>query len=424
MKKLECGVSTGKEVIEKINASGEPIVATGKLIGKLELGTEDCTVLINGDSTGNSSIEWVYRLAEWYAIQYPAYTVDYYSWNADTNDWYPVIEMQEGTGTKKLTVWNASISGSKPDFIAGAFWQKAVLEVTKADLVILNHGHNMMNSFSAETTESQRTPQFLEATMSLLKAHAGAGMLLVAQNPRRDDDGMEVVRRATHDAASIGGYDVADVYSKFIDLGKSTDLYIDNVHPSVAGTNLFLQAVQEQHLSGRHRPAVSSLESAGNNILLNGNFAAFSGAIPDNWTGVQATASKNTTQYENPTGYSVTLVTSTAGQACRIQQDMTSKTLSRLRGGWVTLAVRVYRPSGQPNTAGRIGLISTSGSSNNSTQSSGGIDGWKWVTLTHKVAVTDTYLRVIMYADSGTAGGTAHFDRAILVEGRLPKDII
>ena len=41
-----------------------------------------------------------------------------------------------------------------------------------------------------------------------------------------------------------------------------------------------------------------------------------------------------------------------------------------------------------------------------------------------KMKETDTFLQAKLYGDSGTGDAEAIFDRAVLVRGRLPKDII
>ena len=167
-----------------------------------------------------------------------------------------------------------------------------------------------------------------------------------------------------------------------------------------------------------------SISETNGNILTNGDMSDFTGALPASWVGLNATTVKETTLYEGKHGWSVKLTPTVPGSASRLNQDFSSAVRKRLSNCWVTLAVRVYVPSGtSTSTSGRVAIVSSANSSNTYTSSIGGRDGYKWEMISLLVGPADTYLRVFLYGDSGTGNGEAIFDRAILVKGRIPKDV-
>ena len=425
MAKLTCGVSTTSDLVSTINSNTLTVPsAAGTVMSKLTNDAGDINILVSGDSTGNSSDEWVRLLADWYAAQFPVYSVDYYIWNDATPDYDAAESISTGTGSNTLSIYNASISGSKPDHIAGDRWQKAVLDVPQCDLIILNHGHNMITSYSDTDVSPRRVPQFIESVLSLLDAHSSAGFIIFTQNPKRDDDTYNPVYRAIIECSSLLGADVADSYSLFIADNKISSLYSDNTHPSASGTQLYLSSITSLHASLIPKSLKFSISETSANILTNGDMSDFTGAIPANWTGSNATTVKETTIYEGRHGWSVDLSPTAAGTSSRLHQSLSTEDRKRFANEWLTLAVRVYIPSVTSTaTAGRVAILSSSSPSNTYTQSSGGRDGFKWIMASLKVGPSDTYVHTFLYGDSGTGNGEAIFDRAILVKGRIPKDV-
>lgn len=137
-------------------------------------------------------------------------------------------------------------------------------------------------------------------------------------------------------------------------------------------------------------------------------------------TASNATAAKELSQYDGLNVYSVK-VTSTAASGV-IQQNLSADKLKLVKNRNITLAVRVYVPTGQASSAGRIGLTTSSSTFNTYTISGDAKDGWVWRVVSQKVKSTDTYVRISLFGDSAGGGGFAYFDRAILITGSLPAD--
>lgn len=416
--------STGADIAETVNSLASiSVSALGSVVSKIKNETGDSTILVCSDSTGNSDNEWVYLYGQYLATLNANYRVEYYTFNEATGLYRTAVVMQAGTGIGTLKLYNAAISGTKPDYIMAERFANAVVSLPKVDCLIMNHGHNCASSYSGLDPINQRTPQLIEAVLQILACHSGAGVVFMTQNPLRDNDVYKPVYRAILRAAALLGASVADSYKLFIEAGKNPDLYIDNTHPSASGTQLFLSAIKNLTIDGACRSAVSSLESkTKSNLLSNGDFSAFSGALPDGWTSTNATVAKNTTDFDSVNGYSVS-VASTAAEGC-ISQDLSANLLKYAKGKIVTLAVRVYIPTGQAATAGRIGLLSNSATTNNYTSSADARNGWVWRVLSLQVTPTDTYVTVKLYGDTAGGGGLAYFDRAILSIGALPSDCI
>lgn len=416
--------STGADIAESVNSMASIAgTALGGVVSKIKNGSGDSAILVMSDSTGNSDNEWVYLYAQYLATLNENYRVEYCTFNEGTGLYRTAVVMQAGSGIGTLKLYNAAISGTKPDYIMASRFANAVVGIPKVDCVIMNHGHNCASSYSGQDPINQRTPQLIEGPLQVLSYHSGAGLVYMTQNPLRDNDVYLPVYRAILRAAALLNASVADSYTLFIQAGKNPSLYIDNTHPSADGTQLFLSAIKNLTIDGVHQSAISSLESAGKkNLLVNGDLSAFSGVTPDGWTLTDATCTKNTTDFDGLNGYSAS-ITSTAANGS-LSQSLSANALKFVKGKIITLAVRVYIPNGQAATAGRIGLLSSSNSTNIYAQSSDPRDGFVWRVLSLQVAPTDTSVTVRLYGDTAGANGLAYFDRAVLVVGALPSDCI
>lgn len=180
----------------------------------------DCNIFVSSDSTGNEDGEWVYLYAQYLATISNQYTVNYYLFNAGTGSYDAAIVLQVGLGSNSLNIYNAAISGSKPDYILGARFANAVMNIPQIDCLIMNHGHNCVNSYNDTTPDNKRTPQFLEAIFQILSVHSGASVVFMTQNPRRDDETYKPMYAAILRAASLVGASVADSYKLFVDEGS------------------------------------------------------------------------------------------------------------------------------------------------------------------------------------------------------------
>lgn len=424
------GNSTGTEIADTVNGLASSIpVAAGRLLSKLINNTSDATILVDSDSTGNETFEWVYLYINWLADTYPEFTVKYYLWDNTIGEYSAAEEISEGTGTHTLSLYNAAVPGSKPDFILGDKFENGVLALPQIDLFIVNQGHNGINAHDGTYYGFNRVPQFLELIESVVRVHEGCGVIMIAQNPRRDTDIYDDVYNAIIETCGLVGADVADVYSLFQEEGRNPDLYADDVHPSALGSELYLQAVQAVHSSKSFLSSICSLHDSGVNLIRNGDFSDFTGALPDDWTGSNATCTKETTIKDSKHAYAVRVAPTTSGTKSSISQPMWGSVLATLKGKWITLAVREYVPEvNDSQSAGRVAISATGDFFSSTYRSSVGdlnpVNGWRWSFLSFYVAPSVTALTVFIHGDSSTTDGECIFDRVSLVEGRLPKDLV
>lgn len=435
-------VTTGIEPVEAITLKGLPqtagapegygdvadtvnslfsngIHSTAKLFNKLAGDSGDACILVVGDSTGNEQTEWIYLYASWLANQFPKYTVNYYMWGA-TSYAAPVI-IQSGTGTNSLDIYNASVAGSKPNKFAGANFKAAVVDIPRVDLFILNHGLNLIIS-STRDQYFFRTPEYLEFIASVTQIHDGCGVVMMAQNPRRDDDNYQVVYNAIIDAASVINSDVSNAYLKFIAENKNPALYADNVHPNSAGQQLFLSAIKEISNTGIPRSALSPFNGSGKNIYEN-DFSGYSSGAPSGWELISSSASLENSIFETA-GKSVKL-TSVAGNVSLMQYTIPINDIYQIRNKWITLTARLYI---DPASVGQVGLVGiwTPSLTTNNTIGEKERGGWFWHSISYFVPAdaADVRLRVFASGLSSTASGqVVYVDRVILSSGRLPKDM-
>ena len=411
--------SETSSIVNYPSKNGELVVttSTGLLMRRLAINATDLNVLIISDSTGNGTNEWVYLLSNWYATEYPAYSVEYKLWDDGVGDYAAAVSISTGTGANTLTVYNFANSGKNIDFGLGSKFNNSVALLPNCDLIIINHGHNMYAVSDDDYTDRVRVPRFISGVGQTVQAHPDAGLIMIAQNPRRDDDQQQRITEALNKAASLLNADIANVYDLFINQNKSPSLYIDNVHPSDAGTALYLQSVIALHnVNSIPKPAVSSYDLQLKNTLINGDFSAFGGATPDNWTS-SGTITKEGTTFFGGNGYSVGV--EDANSFLQYAFPVINK--PAIIGKWVTLSVLMYIESGAGVRSGRIGIATPLDPSTNSTELAPGVStgGWKWVSVSAKIRDTSGYILVKILGD---AGGAVFVDRAILVQGKLPTN--
>ena len=418
---ISCGDKTS-DMVDLVNrqALSTPCAA-GQLLFKLANEFEDCSVFVNGDSTGDEENEWVYLLSQWYAEKFPQYSVYYQDWNGAN---YAETRITIGLGSYRLDVYNSSISGTVPEAVMGDDWEPAVVDINQCDLIIINHGHNIQGYGASEDVNLRMTGIYLSAVASMVRVHYSAGVIFIAQNPVSNTDQRVKITKACITSAGLLGADVADVTTRFYEQGRDASLYVDSTHPSEAGSQVFLDAVTNVHASLVPRACFSPLDDRVDNLLTNGSFSSFSVAVPDNWSQNNATIAKETVAIDGRNTYTVHVAPTVVGSASFLQQYIGSAVRRSLAGGWVTLSARVRIPSAHTaDSVGGIALETSSQSSNVSVGEAFGRDGFMWRSVSVRYLSSDTYLLVKLFGDSGTTNGEAFFDRAVLTRGKLPRDI-
>lgn len=398
--------------------------------------TRSVSILVNSDSTGNSNNEWVYLFGQWLAEKYPEYTVRYRIWNDTTNNYDTPESLNVGTGAFFIDIFNFAIAGSRTYRILGKK-QTALLDITNTaiyttsskviDLCIINHGHNVSLSVR-DYDNSLRHAMFTE---ELLNIHPFCSVLMIRQNPHRDDLENKQDIDAAVAWAKERGFCIADVWSKFIAKNRVSTLYADNIHPSTGlgdtGTQLFLDAITEQ-LSMKFNFNYTSWNSLLNNTryVLNSNPNLIHSSdilAPDGYTLVNCTAVKDTTDVvDTRKGYSTKLVAN-GGVAAYMEYTISGTLLEEIKQNQLILAIKLKSAVELSSTTYcRVGffdntLVNTDAVINELS----GI--WHWRFASFNPSSAATYIKVRVYIDSSAtvvSGKTINVDKILIAKGKLP----
>ena len=400
--------------------------------------TRNMGILVNSDSTGNSTNEWVQYFAEWLGETYPAYTVRIAFWNDATNSYDTLTTVSTGTGSYYMDIWNFANPGQQPFYILSPSkilnsFQKIVSTTgssTIIDLTIINHGHNA----DLNSRQTSKVNKFLLFTEECIKMHPFSSYLIIWQNPTRDNYDNKNRVWAAVEAAKIKNICIANAWDKFEALNKDSSLYEDNVHPSYGlgtsenptGTQLFLEAVTEQLLKKPNLNFVnmtSFLNQTCDSINSNPNLTSLDAVtfVPVGYAVSGGTCSKDTSIFINKKkGYS-TRLTATGGTACKLSLEYDTSMTDKWNKTF-TVAIRMYSTPSTDTSYARAALISTSDAAQDL-----GVwplnGGWSWRFITVKVGPSDQYLRAYVYVSSSsgaTAGQYVNIDKIVLVEGSIP----
>lgn len=379
----------------------------------------DVNLLFIGDSTGDATNEWIYLFAQWLATEYPTHSVSYRLWS--TTSYAAASALSTGSGANTIRIWNASVAGTAPIHHMGSNFAAAIT-ATSPDLIIWNHGHNLL------AQEGLARAEFVGPMDQVRMALPSVPQAAVRQNPRRDDSLMAITVGALDALAEdYGDLALIDAYSLFIAQGKAGALYGDNLHPSAAGSQLFLQAAKTAWNGSRagDSPAVTDafLESLGTNLLANADFSdpSYVGGTPTGWSVTGDTACTLETTIKDAGKSQCMKITSTAASSGLLQTIASPATLQNKQA---TIAVRMYVPAGQSQLAAGVSSIRLAPvGSYTISRGNSGVDGWRWFVVTTPNLGAFANFRVTLNAIAAATSSTVYIDRAILVEGEFPRDV-
>lgn len=432
------------EVQSGLRKSFAPVGAlsanTKRLTAKLYAGQEDAAILVIGDSTGVPVTRWVYLMSQRLAVQYPAYTVIYHLWDPtglaayDTGTAGTPTTIQTGTGSKTLHVWNFSVSGQSTWFGLASRYPVAITAVDP-DLIIVNHGKNEQYATipTGQFAQGMWRGQMLALTERVRVTHPEAGMLLTLQCLNIGNAAMSYRNRVYSTIAQERGYGLLNVDGAYLATGHPNDfMKPDGIHPTDAGDPYDGSALWTDVVMGalRYDPtattaAVSQQQSAflteATQQLPNGGFGLFTGSVPDSWTAVNATTTKDVRPdwFEPGLGYGVRIQAASA--AGSYIQNLTIP-VERYRGRWVTLRVRMKIAAAAMTTSSARISLTDSVTQMTTDRKATAVDGFFDQIVSMKVSDAAPYLRVLIYADSGANGAAdVTVSRADLILGTLPK---
>jgi len=152
-----------------------------------------------------------------------------HDWNLKTNAYDPPNRLGPA-GKETLVVWNGSASGQSAQYASDNL---ATLMPEPADLVIINHGHNIYGPVAADS-------QFRQLMVNLRTGNGkDSAVAFTLQNPRidKDKDRDDTVRPVIESyGKSLPGVTMIDAYSAFTKAGDLAPLLnSDGLHPDRAG---------------------------------------------------------------------------------------------------------------------------------------------------------------------------------------------
>lgn len=203
-----------------------PDTLTSALAVTENLSDGDLTILVVGDSTGDTTTEWPYLLAVRFGMRYDA-TVSYRTWDATGNAWSSATTAWTGAG-HALDFRNASVGGwDSTDALADL---DALATGITPDLVIVNLGHNDSSTEATFTTDYQ-------ALLDAITAEWPAAVVVCTlQNASRADANQTMRRTVIQTIAAAEGMGTVDIYAEFGSDTPDANLYDDNVHPGTTGS--------------------------------------------------------------------------------------------------------------------------------------------------------------------------------------------
>lgn len=410
------------------SAGGYVMDSVTSRIARLLALNESFRILVNSDSTGDGVGRWPQLLPAALATQYPNAAVYHRQWDDANKRWpdYTVIQSGSGSGGA-IYINNGAVTGSQPMYMLGSRFVDYVS--VGADLLIINHGYNLNATYWPSVATC--IAEYEQLVESVLQCTGPIPVIVVAQSP-----GNPVVNDlkigASRRFGSLIGAPVADVGKAFYDAGNLPALYSDALHPSAAGSAIYLAQILSAMSSAAAPDVVPAFSRMGQSLIPNGRFNTGSAnSLPAGWTPFNLTVADEVSDFE--TGRRALSLLATAGAGPAIAQyTLSIAQLNACKGHAITLAVRLKIPEAAPSTAGRIGIVTYGGggsvSSTPMTTGNAGNGGWRWSLIAIDIPTNATGIVINVYADSAstpttTAAHAVLMDRLGLFVGRRPAEI-
>lgn len=383
-----------------------------RLRSKMDRSTEDVSILVLGDSTGDDSTEWVRLLTGHLATHWPTHTVIYHSWDETTVVYRPAVTVQTGTGPT-LHVWNGSAAGQSTRYSLAPAFQSLVID-TDPDLVLVSHGHNEGSDTGTDQDRERWRGQMSALTETVAYELPDAAISIVIQNPRRHQPLVQAQRASLYSSmAAARGYGIIDVHSAYTaNPTWGTDWMRDDIHPNEAGSVAWAQAVYDDLAADTMNTQGPSTFSRRNQSLLgtNGRFTAHTAALPPGWTLGPNSIAVKADICENEGGQMAVKVHGAVD--ARIRYMLPEWTTGHI----LTAAMRVFIPTGAPLTAGRVALQDADGYTITRGDKREPNGDWVWVVTTRRMGITPS---VAIFGDTD---GVA-VDRISVVPGVWPVEV-
>lgn len=394
--------------------------AAALLLKKLAVGAQDTGILMLGDSTGDEPTEWPALTFQALAAAWPGVTFQRATWNDTTRSYDAPTTVTTGTGPRICTLWSGSVAGWGTQQFLGDRWPAIAGDVAPADIAILNLGHNEV---FATTDQWDRYATLVE---TLRQAHPGVPIIAALQNYRTDGqtDTLYPIYQAIAAERGLQLFDIGAAVATAI--GPPATATVDGIHPtSAAHAYIATQAVRLFGNYPRVTPPFSppSLlnEATQSEFVADGNL--LDSTLPG-WVRSGVDVSIDSALSDGITGRSIRLQSQAAQAQSLITYTAPAGVAASVRGEWVTLAVRMWRPANTRASHGRVQV----GDNVTSTTTSGQSDpnnAWHWQVISHKIDPAATTLTFRVYVDSdNTSDGDIRIDRVVATRGRLPRGLL
>lgn len=393
------------------------------LKSKLISNAGNLTLLDIGDSTIDGPTEWVARDTANRAAQFPQYSFDAYDWG--TTDYGAVSHASVGTGPYKLTHYRCGLSGSTLNNFMGSLFPAAIGNVPTPTLIRITMGHNYIGLIS---TPSILLGQLIQGIEQIQLAHPGVPIVLVIQHPRRDDTQFnQIVTTWTEYAAARGDILTVDFHTPIVNLGKPSGIYLDSIHLNDSGEDI-CEDINEAAWAAApfniQAGLPAWLATSGTNLLSNGNFADFSGAVPVGWTlSGNGVLTKDTSIKAPGKSYSVKHVNGTTTSSL----SQSNVNVTAYQNLYLTLWAHMYIEVAANSNSGRTRFITNGAGFPLIANNPGavGLGGWRYVMIAnHQVPADATTGGCFIYPNSSAStGGTIYTDEVGLNVGTKPRGI-
>lgn len=422
---------------------------------------QDASILIIGDSTSYSQFGPYYLWGAWLGAQHNA-TVRLRRWaewgasgdGLGPKDYAAPETLYIGTGPT-LEIWLCSLPGSvTASMFDAARKPKAIDALSRPDLVLWHHGHNMASyEVVLPGLNAQGRGLYFGPMGMIGYKWPGVPQAFVNQTPWRDNDTMDKIVAALDEVKSaMPDITIINTHDPFVPF-KADALYYrasepsPGIHPSdVSGRNLGAQSQFSSLLSIWLKSKAEAgyttsdwVRAAGINLMPNGDFVWPSGSVPTGWGvgGTTAVIVKNTSQQVAGFPYCVEIQPGATPATAKLERTFTEADTAPLRGKTVSVAVLAKRSAGQ--TLPYMRFVTRFQSPPGRTIALGPLTAtavdrtnagdWNWYVASGIPVDADAGANLMSMAflpsfNAAGNGGSLFVQKVVLVEGDMPKGLM
>lgn len=395
-----------------------------QLMQQMNTSKRETFLLVQGDSTGDATNEWVYLTALWFAEQFPRYTVNYYLWNDGTGDYAAPVILEAGRPLT-LYLYNGSKPGASSSYFNGNR-KPNVYAGRDFDLIIRSYGHNN----GAGSALQEIINKEMEGCISIMSDQPQAEIALTLQNVDTDLEAFSATQvKATRIVSQSLGLGIIDVRSAFSwkqITGDLSEWMTDGVHPNSEGQRVWARIVTDALMNPSKQNSLSNtpMLSAQQSPLPNSRFVMWDWNTggPLDWV---PTANVDATRITSPNetmDHCLRLTGNLGTTGFLNSGDLSDYLEQRPKGHGFHFMARVYVAVGNgTSNGGRLEVTTNLGTvtSNARTESFGAFE-WRIVYVDESLLDGATSLLTSVYVGNNT--DVIYIDRVAIIEGSIPRE--